>query len=213
MSRASTSSIRKKDAILEAAKRSFLAVGFTATNLDDVAADAAVSKMTIYSHFGSKEDLFIQMLQLVIAQRSAGAPPLDAGIDESDLRGALQAIALDLVETVQSPEIVGLRRVLIAEQTRHPGLAAAWRRSTVLATVAELTRYFDALQQRGLLHDVEPPVLAGQFLWLLIGDVLDAALLDPGEHRPTAEQRAQQVVDLVLAAFAPGRPDRTGPQL
>jgi TetR/AcrR family transcriptional repressor of mexJK operon len=192
---------RKSRAVLGAAKRSFLERGFTATNLDEVASAAGVSKMTIYSHFGSKERLFIAVLEAVIAERSGSGPALDADIDEAGLDEALTAIAADLVETVQDAEVVGLRRVLVAEQPRQPGLASAWRRSTVLAAVDALADYFGALQRRGLLAEVDPTVLATQFLWMLIGDPLDARLLDPQAPRPAADAQAQEVVRTVLSAY------------
>ena len=191
----------KRVAMLDAAKRSFLERGFTATNLDEVAAAAGVSKMTIYSHFGSKEGLFIQVLEQVIAERSTDTPSLDGDVDEAELVDTLMAIAVDLVETVQDPEVVGLRRVLVAEQPRHPELASAWRRSTVVAAVGALTGFFEALRERNLLSDVEPQVLATQFLWMLIGDPLDAALLDPPGTRPTSHAHASHVVRTVLAAY------------
>ncbi|KHL17093.1 AcrR family transcriptional regulator [Mumia flava] len=205
MSKASGSvSGRKRDAILVAAKQSFLERGFTATNLDEVAEAAGVSKMTIYSHFTSKENLFVSVLQKVITERSAAGPPLDADVKASRLQDALVAIAADIVATVQDPDVVGLRRVLIAEQPRHPELAAAWRRSTVLATVDELADYLARLRTRGLIAVDDATMLARQLLWMLIGDPLDAALLTPDAERTSATVHASQAVRTVLAAY--GRP-------
>lgn len=195
----------KRAAILEAARRSFLRHGFTNTNLDDVAAAAEVSKVTIYSHFGSKEALFIAVIDDVIAERSKGAPVLDASVDESGLEAALVRVAEDLARTVRHADVVGLRRVLIAEQPRHPELAAKWRTATVVATIRELGAFFGELSQRGLLVDVEPLALARQFLWMLIGDPLDVALMGPGRSTASASTSAQQAVQLVLAAHAAPR--------
>ncbi len=44
--------------ILNAATELFTRNGFDATSVDDIAAAAGVSKQTVYSHFGSKEELF-----------------------------------------------------------------------------------------------------------------------------------------------------------
>ena len=115
------SSSVKRTAILDAARRSFLQIGFGNTNLDDVAATAEVSKMTIYSHFSSKESLFHAVIEDVIAERSSGAPVLDAEVTERDLETVLTHVAEDLIHTVRHPDVVGLRRVLIAEQPRPPG--------------------------------------------------------------------------------------------
>jgi TetR/AcrR family transcriptional repressor of mexJK operon len=160
-----------------------------------------VSKMTIYNHFGSKENLFMRVLERVIAEHSTGGPALDADVDPLALRDSLCAIAVDLVETVQDAEVAGLRRVLVAEQPRQPDLAAAWRRSTVLASVDALAEYFASLQRRDLLAGIDPPLLATQFLWMLIGDPLDVALLDPGSSRTTAHAQATHAVQTLLAAY------------
>jgi AcrR family transcriptional regulator len=196
-----SSSDRKRESVLCAAKRSFLARGFAATHLDEVAQAAGVSKMTIYSHFGSKENLFLRVLERVIADHSTGGPALDAEVAPSQLRASLTAIAVDLIETVQDPDVAGLRRVLVAEQPRQPDLAAAWRRSAVLATVDALAEYFALLGQRGLLVDIDPQLLATQFLWMLIGDPLDVALLDPASGGASSQAQATHAVRTLLAAY------------
>src|SRR5678815_6014191 len=48
----------KGAAILEAAKRMFTVHGFDGVSMDQIAAEAGVSKLTVYSHFGDKETLF-----------------------------------------------------------------------------------------------------------------------------------------------------------
>ncbi|MCC6595535.1 MAG: helix-turn-helix transcriptional regulator, partial [Rhodanobacteraceae bacterium] len=50
--------LEKRAAILAAAKRLFLDHGFEGTSMDSIAAEAGVSKLTVYSHFRDKETLF-----------------------------------------------------------------------------------------------------------------------------------------------------------
>ena len=45
----------KGSAILDAAKRLFTAHGFEGASMDQIAAEAGVSKLTVYSHYGDKE--------------------------------------------------------------------------------------------------------------------------------------------------------------
>ena len=151
MPSATARSARKRDAILEAAKLAFLRHGFAAANLDDIAAAAEVSKVTIYSHFNSKEKLFTSVLDWVIAGRSTGGPPLDPTVDVSELHDALTAIGVDLVQTALDPEVLALRRIMIAEQPRHPLFAELWRRTTVVAATDSLIDYFAAMQRRGTI--------------------------------------------------------------
>src|SRR5688572_8593321 len=53
--------------LLEAAQRHFNEHGLARANVDAIAADAGVSKTTVYNNFGSKEGLF----QAVVRDRSA----------------------------------------------------------------------------------------------------------------------------------------------
>ncbi|MEI3865869.1 TetR/AcrR family transcriptional regulator C-terminal domain-containing protein [Microbacterium sp. CCNWLW134] len=105
------------------------------------------------------------------------------------------------VRSPRDPAVVGLRRVLIAEQPRHPSLAATWRSATVDATVEELTAHFTALQRRGLLRTFPAASVARQFLWMLIGDALDVGLLDPSARLPPARSTAENAVKMLLAAY------------
>src|SRR5688572_31812984 len=53
----------KRAAILEAAKVLFSHEGYAGTSMDQIAASAGVSKLTVYSHFGDKEALFIEAVE------------------------------------------------------------------------------------------------------------------------------------------------------
>ena len=53
----------KRSCILEGATRVFLTSGYGAASMDSIAAEAGVSKQTVYSHFGSKDALFEAMVR------------------------------------------------------------------------------------------------------------------------------------------------------
>ena len=52
----------KREAILDAAKRAFLASGVQGTSMDKLAEMAEVSKRTVYNHFATKEELVLHLL-------------------------------------------------------------------------------------------------------------------------------------------------------
>src|ERR687886_1503240 len=54
-------------AILDAAERHFLARGYEATKVDEIAADADVAVGSIYNHFESKEGLYASLLERALA--------------------------------------------------------------------------------------------------------------------------------------------------
>src|SRR2546426_11426938 len=55
--------LEKRAAILEAAKCLFLSGGYEGTSMDAVAAEAGVSKLTVYNHFSDKETLFAEAVK------------------------------------------------------------------------------------------------------------------------------------------------------
>ena len=58
----------KRAQIIRAGKTVFLARGFGAASVDDIAAKAGVSKMTVYRHFRSKELLFAGVIDALCRQ-------------------------------------------------------------------------------------------------------------------------------------------------
>ena len=62
----------RRAAIIEAALDEFIARGFAATRLDDVAKRAGVAKGTIYLHFKDKESMFEELIRT--AHRAADQP-------------------------------------------------------------------------------------------------------------------------------------------
>src|SRR5450756_484223 len=70
--------LERRQAIIEAAMDEFIARGYAATRLDDVARRAGVAKGTIYLHFEDKEALFQELIRTALVPligRLAALPP------------------------------------------------------------------------------------------------------------------------------------------
>src|SRR4051812_4633149 len=55
--------MEKRALILDAARTLFAQSSFNGTSMDAVAAAAGVSKLTVYSHFGDKDNLFREVIR------------------------------------------------------------------------------------------------------------------------------------------------------
>jgi AcrR family transcriptional regulator len=55
--------VKPRDRVIEAASRLFYAEGIRAVGVDRIAAEANVSKMTLYRHFPTKDDLVVAVLE------------------------------------------------------------------------------------------------------------------------------------------------------
>ena len=90
--------LAKRASILEAAKQLFLEQGYQGVSLDQIAATAGVSKLTVYSHFGDKETLFAAAItascEEVLPEELFARPP--AGSLREQLHGIGRAF-FDLI--------------------------------------------------------------------------------------------------------------------
>jgi AcrR family transcriptional regulator len=55
----------RREQVLRAAAAAFARGGFAATSMDDVAAEAGITRLIVYRHFDSKEDLYRAVLERV----------------------------------------------------------------------------------------------------------------------------------------------------
>ena len=74
----------RQAAILRGAAAAFARSGFAATSMDDVAAACGVTKLIVYRHFASKEELYRAILERVFARMGE---ELDRGLHDRDVRG------------------------------------------------------------------------------------------------------------------------------
>jgi TetR/AcrR family transcriptional repressor of mexJK operon len=171
---------RKDDEIRRAALALFTRDGYERTSVDAIAAEAGVSKRTVYNHFGDKENLFVWVVQSTFSSLIGLVSDIvDRGLsdvrDEPALEPALVATVLELSRTVtQLPERVALVRLIISEASRFPVLAQPWRSR---GTITDLfVRQLIRLAALGLLA-FDDPVEATQHLTALTLNQLNTRTL------------------------------------
>src|SRR5271165_4975999 len=114
---------RKHTAIAGAALVLFARDGYERTSVDAIAAEAGVSKRTVYSHYGDKENLFLLVLRETYdVMRDRVRDIVDRNLrDVDDLRAALTACIREIVRTItRAPERATLVRLLISEAPHFP---------------------------------------------------------------------------------------------
>src|SRR5215472_9813276 len=104
---------KKRAQIRMAAKELFLRSGFQGTSTDAIAAEASVSKETLYRYYPRKEDLFVDVVRSLTTERLHLAQWTErstAPTSIQELRMFLRAIARRVVETMVQPEYQALFR-------------------------------------------------------------------------------------------------------
>jgi TetR/AcrR family transcriptional repressor of mexJK operon len=200
-------SARKRQTILSAGRQLFLSNGYQGTSMDQVAATAAVSKQTVYKHFGEKRELVFTIVTDAL-DSAAGAirERITALPDTADLEADLIALACDYLRAVLDERVVQLRRLVIGEANRLPELARLYYEHAPLRTLSALADVFARLHAGGLLNAPEPSIAAEHFAFLIVGRPIDQALFD-GAPNVMAEidvdAYARAGVAVFLAAYRP----------
>lgn len=120
----------RRGAIIEAAMDEFIARGFAATRLDDVARRAGVAKGTIYLHFKDKEALFEELIRTAIVplvNRLAAGPPPSGG----SVRDMIEGFARTFIQEVTTTRRGDIVRLIVAEGPRFPEIADFYYREVV----------------------------------------------------------------------------------
>jgi AcrR family transcriptional regulator len=146
----------RRAAIIEAALDEFIARGFTATRVDDIAKRAGVAKGTIYLHFKDKESMFEELIRTAIVpliSRLHAPPPIGGSI-----RDAVESFARTFIQEVASTRRGDIVRLIVAEGPRFPGVADFYYREVVSRGVAAMRALIDVavargeIQQKNLAH-------------------------------------------------------------
>jgi AcrR family transcriptional regulator len=188
-----------RNLLLRAAEQVFARVGYEKAQVDEIAVAAGFSKGALYSHFKSKEDLFLALYEEKNAASFAKLrSALDAAPAREDKIRAFRAFYVDLSRD-KDWALIALEVKLFAR--RYPEVKDRFRQIgshsgdninralmqllgiSARAAGEALGGVFSALV---LEADLEPDVLPERKMRLMLGTIFDALLDQPG---PAASRR------------------------
>jgi AcrR family transcriptional regulator len=200
---------QRRQAIISAATDVFLQHGYLGATTDEVAARASVSKQTLYKHFADKHTLFADVIldttvNVVEGLADAVARRLE---NADDVPAALRGLAEEWMSGLLQPDVLRLRRLVIAEADRFPEVGRAWYDRGFGPALAILGDALQRLAGRGFLRNLADPTLAAyQFAGLVMYQPMNQAMFAGTEDIPTAAELsriAESAVDVFLAAYGP----------
>jgi len=113
----------KRQAILDAAKQTFLTEGYTSANMDKIAAQAKLTKQTLYRYFPSKIELFEATLQQIGQDYDER---FSLHLTQENSEQALIEFANDFLTFHLSEEHLNTQRLLIAEAAQSPEIVESF---------------------------------------------------------------------------------------
>jgi len=185
----------KREAIIEVARRLFFEYGY-GTGLDAIAAEAGVSRQTIYNLFSSKDDLFAAIVQDTSGQITAPLAHLAPGAMPHQV---LTLLGESFLHTIASEPMTKLQRLLITSAADFPGIGPAFYENGPGRGVLRLSAYLQRETDAGHLTVTDPTLAAEQFFGMLIGHTALKRMLRLQD--PISEAEIRHRVDSAVTAF------------
>ena len=196
----------KRRQILNGAREVFLAVGFDAARMGEIARKAGVSKGTLYVYFQSKEQLFEAVTHEERAAQFECLFRFDT--DDHNIEAALTRLGRGLNRFLCRPGGMSPVRTVISIAERMPEIGRQFYETGPMQGIATLRRHLENEVAAGTLAIDDCEVAAAQFLDSCLSMTLKPLLFNAAD--PPSEERINHVVAIAvrtfLAAYA-----RTGP--
>ncbi|MFC4768677.1 TetR/AcrR family transcriptional regulator [Effusibacillus consociatus] len=164
--------------ILAAAERVFARYGFSGATLDQVAADAGLTKGAVYWHFKSKSDLYLALLEERIEHQLASLPEviwnLSGATSAEPALASLLKSQIDCCKDPDQPRLFWEFVVKSREPEVQERLCSIYR--VLYQRVRELIR---ELQEAGLLAGDQDPYVLSVYLSAVFDGLAVACMIDP----------------------------------
>ncbi len=152
----------KRRQIIEGARRVFMAQGFDAASMGEIARAAGVSKGTLYVYFENKDELFEAIVGQECHAQAEQIFALDPG--NHDVEGVLTRLGLDFVRFLCRPGGASPLRTVIAIAERMPEVGRRFYETGPGFGIAQLEAYLRAQVAAGVLAIEDCEVAAAQFI-------------------------------------------------
>jgi TetR/AcrR family transcriptional regulator, mexJK operon transcriptional repressor len=199
-SSAGNRSEQKRGQILTAAIDLFCNQGFPNTSMDEVAKKAGVSKQTVYSHFGSKDDLFVAAIESkCIAHQLTD----DLLRDPHNPEEVIGRFAVQFAQMVVSPEALTVFKACVAQSDSHPEISRMFFKAGPQHVLGLLAKYLEAVEALGKYQFGDTHHCAVRLCIMLFGEMrLRLELgLEVEELLSEREQYVEECAQMFLRAY------------
>jgi TetR/AcrR family transcriptional repressor of mexJK operon len=193
--------------LLSIARQMFVARGYQGTTMDAVAAQAHISKQSLYREYPAKNVLYAAVVRDWVDRGYDAMRPHAAALAETgQARVGLLGFARILQAGLLSPPVLQMRTLITAEARQFPDVAADYVTRSWTRNIGILAEALSALTARGLLRVEDPDLAAEQLTWLVVAAPLNRLTLQAGAYLYTAdelESLATQGVTTFLSRYGP----------
>jgi AcrR family transcriptional regulator len=187
----------KRRQIMDGARAVFLAQGFDAASMGEIARAAGVSKGTLYVYFENKEQLFEATVHEQCQTQAEGLFDLDP--NDGDVEAVLTRLGVGLVNFLCQPGKASPLRTVIAIADRMPEIGKQFYESGPASGIAMLASYIQRQVDAGTLAVEDCEVAAAQFIDACQSTLFKPVLFNFAPPPPLA--RIEHVVRIAVRTF------------
>ncbi len=155
----------KERQVLDGAAAVFARDGYEGASMSRIAAEAGVSKGTLYNYFAGKADLFAAYVTRDCS-RNISSMMDDMALDEPP-EATLRRIGQRMLRVLVSPEGLAIYRMVIAEAEKFPLLAETFFAAGPAPAIRHLSQWIRTLAAEGRLLVDDPDFAAEQMFGLI----------------------------------------------
>lgn len=159
--------LERRNAILAAARRSFLEDGYAATSMSGILKTLGGSKTTLWSYYRSKEELFTAVIEdvTITFRREIEAELSLTGNLEDTLKGFCRS----LMTKIAAPEGLATWRLVVAESARFPDVGKIFYAQAAGHILFTLSQFISYHIKAGRLRDGDSERMAHMLISLCSG--------------------------------------------
>ncbi|MDD8058659.1 TetR/AcrR family transcriptional regulator [Shewanella metallivivens] len=190
---------QKRNQVLESAMELFCQNGFPLTSMDEVAKHAGVSKQTVYSHFGSKDDLFVAAIDSKCVAHQLTSDTL---MDAADPQRVILQFAKQFGELIVSKDTMTVFKTCVAQADTHPEASKLFYNAGPKHVLGLIREYLTKVNQHGVYYFEHPHDSAVRLCLMLFGELklrLELAL-ETDHLELSRQQYLQDTAEMFLRA-------------
>jgi AcrR family transcriptional regulator len=187
---------KTRQRLLQAAARIFAEKGYSGATTRAIAEAAGLSELTLFRHFGSKKNLFMN-----VVQHGSALPGMQAALSgeiSGDLHHDLQRIGSHFIKSIINRRKAILMTLFEAE--RVPEIR--WATKAIPEQQRQmLASYLEEQIQAGRLQMRDPSLMAQAYLGMLFAYAINMAMQD---EIPLTENQLTEIVEFFVDIFLKG---------
>ena len=183
---------RRNEHLLDVATGIFVRLGYNATTLDRIAAEAGVAKRTIYARYPDKQALFFAVMRRLAERRVIENL---WGEDELPLREGLRRRAQRMMAHSLSDSELAIARLFMVELAHFPELGKSLWKAVEDEHGESMIEYFRSHQRKRNIRPVNLNLLAELFLFNIYSFTNRVALHQ--RDKPTEEELTAYIDNMV----------------